>query len=170
MGPSGRDAWLAFIEARGLASYSRCAIRCSHDRNPLFALPSNDGCCRVFCGEFFLGSCALASGVESAHEGGNAAHLLHPAGLLFLLSRPTDRCGPDRTAMVRPERNRLWPGPCLAVHSSPSGLERNGLVSCWENGADSPAVSIQLQTVFPRDVHCLCCGQPSHSLSGQLQC
>ena len=92
-------------------------------RNPLFALPSNDGCCRVFCGEFFLGSCALASGVESAYEGGNAAHLLHPAGLLFLLSRPTGRCGPDCTAMVRPERNQLWPGSCLAVHSSPAWLE-----------------------------------------------
>ena len=51
------------------------------------ALPSNDGCCRVFCGEFFLGSCAFASGAESAYEGGNAAHLFHPAGLLFLLSR-----------------------------------------------------------------------------------
>ena len=30
-------------------------------RNPLLALPSNDGSRRVFCGEFFLGSRALAS-------------------------------------------------------------------------------------------------------------
>ena len=55
-------------------------------------LPSNDGCCRLFCGEFFLGNCAFASRAESTHEGGNAAHLLHPAGLLLLLSRPTGRC------------------------------------------------------------------------------
>src|SRR5208282_5716716 len=105
LGSNGRDASLAFIEARGLASFSQCAIRCSHDGNPLFVLPSNDGCCRVFCGEFFLGSCALASGVESAYEGGNAAHVFHTAGLLLLLSRSTGRRGSDCTAMVRPERN-----------------------------------------------------------------
>src|SRR5271166_6839224 len=169
MGPSGRDAWLAFIEARGLASSAQRAIGCRQHRNPLFALPSNDGCCRVICGEFFLGGCALASDVESAYEGGNAAHFFHTTGLLFLLSRRTGGCGPDCTAMVRPERNRLWPGSCLAVHSSFSWLECTYLVSCRKNGADSAAVSIQLQTVFPRDVHCLCCGQPGHSLSSQLQ-
>ena len=64
-------------------------LRCRHHGNPFFVLPSTDGCCRVFRGEFFLGSCATASGIESAYEGGNAANVLHPAGLLFLLSRPT---------------------------------------------------------------------------------
>src|SRR5271167_305889 len=169
MGPSGRDAWLAFIEARGLASSAQCAIGCRQHRNPLFALPSNDGCCRVFCGEFFLGSCALASGVESAYERGNAAHLLHLARLLFLLSRPTGRYRPDCTAMVRPERNRLWLRACLAVHSSPDWLEWTCLASCRKNGAESQAVSIPLRTVFPCDVPGLCCGEPSHSLSGQPQ-
>src|SRR5208282_1771299 len=169
MGPSGRDARLVLAKPRGLASSAQRAIGCLQHCTPLFALPSNDGYCRVFCGQFFLGSCALASGVESAYEGGNAAHVLHPTGLLFLLSRRTGRCGPDCTAMVRPERNQLWPGSCLAVHSSPSWLECTHLVSCRKNGADSQAVSIQLQTVFPRDVPCLCCGEPGHSLSGQLQ-
>ena len=79
-------------------------------------------------------------------------------------------CGQECAAMVRPERNRLWPWSCLPVHSSPSWLECTCLVSCRKNGADSQAVSIQLQTVFPRDVPYLCCGQPGHSLSGQLQC
>src|SRR5271165_5900669 len=170
MGPSRRDAWLAFIGARGLASPAQCAIGRRQHRNPFFVLPSNDGCCRVFCGEFFLGSRALASGVESAYEGGNAAHVLHTTGLLFLLSRPTGRCGPDCTAMVRPERNQLWPGSGLAVHSSPSWLECIRLGSCRKNGAESQAVSIQIWTVFPRDVPRLCCGEPGHSLSGQLQC
>ena len=59
-------------------------------------MPSNDGYFRVFCGKFFLGSCALASGVESADEGGNAAHVFHTTGLLFLLSRPQANAG--RTA------------------------------------------------------------------------
>src|SRR5208283_879193 len=36
--------------------------------------------------------------------------------------------------------------------------------------AESQAVSIQLQTVFPRNGHQLHSGQPGHSLSGQLQC
>src|SRR5208282_5214897 len=170
MGPSGRDARLVLAKPRGLASSAQRAIGCLQHRNPLFALPSNDGCCQVFCGEFFLGSCALASGVESAYEGGNAAHVLHPTGLLFLLSRPTGSCGPDCTAMVRPERNQLWPGSCLTVHSSPSWLECTRLVSCRKNGADSQVVSVQLYTVFPGDVPCFRCGEPGHSLSGQLQC
>src|ERR1035438_5380910 len=100
MGPSGRDPWLAFNEARRLASFTQCAIRCSDDRTPFFVLPSNDGCCRLFCGKLFLGSCTLASGVESSYKGGNAPHVLHPTGLLFLLSCPTGRGGQECAAMV----------------------------------------------------------------------
>src|SRR5208282_5716486 len=138
--------------------------------NPFPLLPSNDGSYRLFCGESFLGNCAFASRAESTHEGGNAAHLFHLAGLLLLLSRPTGSCGQECAAMVRPECHRLWSGFGLAVHSSPSWLECTRLVSCRKNGADSQAVSIQLQTVFLGDVPYLCCGQPGHSLSGQLQC
>src|SRR5271165_905012 len=123
MGPSGREAWLVIAKPGGLAPSAQPAIGCRQHRNPLFPLPSNDGCCRVFCGEFFLGSCALAGGVESAYQGGNAAHVLHPTGVLFLLSRPTGRCGQECAAMVRPECYRLWSGFGLAVHSSPSWLE-----------------------------------------------
>ena len=49
-------------------------------------------------------------------------------------------------------------------------LEWTCLASCRKNGAESQAVSIPLRTVFPRDVPYLCCGEPGHSLSGQLQC
>src|SRR5208282_71293 len=168
MGPSSRDAWLALAKPRGLASSAQCAVRCRHHGNPFLVLPSNDGYCRVFCGEFFLGSCALASGVESPYEGRNTTHLLHPAGLLFLLSRPTGRGGQECAAMVRPERNQLWLGPCLAVHSSPSWLECTCLVSCRKNRAEPQADSIQLRTVFSRDVPCPRCSEPGHSLSGQL--
>ena len=68
MGPLGLAARLAFIEARGLASSAQCAIGRRYHGNSLFVLPSNDGCCRVFCGEFFLGSRALACGVESTYK------------------------------------------------------------------------------------------------------
>src|SRR5208282_5320323 len=94
----------------------------------------------------------------------------HTAGLLLLLSRSTGRRGSDCTAMVRPERNQLWPGSCLAIHYSPSWLECTCMASCRKNGAESQAVSIQLQTVLLRDVSYPCCGEPGHSLPGQLQC
>src|SRR5208283_5611719 len=114
LGPGSRRAWLVFAESRGLASYAQRAVWCSHHGDPLLVLPSNDGCCRFFCGESFLGNCAFASCAESTHEGGNAAYLFHLAGLLLLLSRPTGRCGQERAAMVRPECHRFWSGFGLA--------------------------------------------------------
>src|ERR1700746_268696 len=102
MGPTGREARLVLAESRGLASYAQCAVRRPDYGNPFLVLPSNDGCCRLSCGESFLGNCAFASRAESTHEGGNAAHLFHLAGLLLLLSSSTGRCGGECAAMVRP--------------------------------------------------------------------
>src|SRR4029077_20238540 len=132
--------------------------------------PSHDGCCRVFCGESFLGDCAFAGRAKPTDEGGNATHLFHIAGLLLLLSRPTGRCGGEGAAMGRSWCHWRWFGLGLALHSSPSGLECTCLVSCWKNGAEPQAVSIQLQTIFSRDVSHCCCSKYGHSLTGKLHC
>src|SRR5215469_18267316 len=110
LGPGRRDAWLAFAETRGLASYAQRVIRCRYRRNALLALSTNDADRWVLRSEFLLGSCAAASCVKSTHEGGNAAHVFHLTSLLLLLSCRTGKCGPECTALVRPERHRLWFG------------------------------------------------------------
>jgi hypothetical protein len=123
-----------------------------------------------FGDEFLLGGCALASGVESVTKEET------PLTFFTLLAcystaAPNSRMRAALCGDVRSERNQLWPGSGSQYILHLLGLNALAWFLAGENGAESQAVAIQLQTVFSIVMFLtFVLVNPVVSLAGQLQC